>query len=807
MKSKLTLVTPAVEFLQFRSSTNLIKLLGYLSQPNADIPENVVRNLIETSELPVIKDHENLFDFDEDVWNSFAQLNCEINWLNFIVPETVDPQQENISNDLRPDSFARELADVLSINDAILEDIKITGNNSLLFFSEINSLLKDEKVFKSFINTSSEIADILINILQDDSEVIRHSRKYITEGYWEWIFPSLCMAYINYLDEDNSLDIETNFSLISEKRAADEMVGLCSLLMLQWLSIADFKNTKYATCFAKYYAMIKCINHENRLSKGILSLFLATAEKESEDSLSHSLVNEDYNSDVRAVVFSIIATHLYLRPKAYEVLIDALFGQYHEIHESKIADLLHRPLQMLLANYLLNTTPTAQQASKSYFSFVEGINSTKVQKMINEVYIPGPNITALVSLIRNATPLTFWHDVFDAKDELISKLVELINIKNDKESFPQSLKFISPHEFDQNYFYLDPFPQYYKCISTLGINLLNNELSDSWLDFQYTRNFVEGAEALLKAGYTDYALVFLGYGLLRIKFGMIRQRSSVINENNYAFSVSLVNDFISKSEVWTGVEKHFLPFIDIILNSAQPISLAERLWLIGINEKFKVVRKNGSAEVIWINPTKPVSLSSECPQWFKDDENSISSLTNLLDAVNKLNNKENKNTEAWDIICTQSKLNRPYRDLLDELQAKAIMIFKPFFFACLSNIELRESVGRLKINLNTEKDFTLGAIAVFMKTVQSKAKHQDPEYEKLHAIAKDIDICHSKLITMIADINPKTISDFYFFTSLRNYSGHRDDHMKKLEATQVSWLYYYANIYFGEFYKLSQALD
>ena len=74
MKSKLTLVTPAVEFLQFRSSTNLIKLLGYLSQPNADIPENVVRNLIETSELPVIKDHENLFDFDEDVWNSFAQL-------------------------------------------------------------------------------------------------------------------------------------------------------------------------------------------------------------------------------------------------------------------------------------------------------------------------------------------------------------------------------------------------------------------------------------------------------------------------------------------------------------------------------------------------------------------------------------------------------------------------------------------------------------------------------------------------------------------------------------------------------------
>jgi hypothetical protein len=119
--------------------------------------------------------------------------------------------------------------------------------------------LKDEKVFKSFINTSSEIGDMLINILQDDTEVIRHSRKYITEGYWEWIFPSLCMAYINYLDEDNSLDTEAYFSLISKKRAADEMAGLCSLLMLQWLSIADFKNTKYATCFAKYYAMIKCI--------------------------------------------------------------------------------------------------------------------------------------------------------------------------------------------------------------------------------------------------------------------------------------------------------------------------------------------------------------------------------------------------------------------------------------------------------------------------------------------------------------------------------------------------------------------
>ena len=79
------------------------------------------------------------------------------------------------------------------------------------FFSEINSLLKDEKVFKSFINTSSEIGDMLINILQDDTEVIRHSRKYITEGYWEWIFPSLCMAYINYLDEDNSLDTEAYF--------------------------------------------------------------------------------------------------------------------------------------------------------------------------------------------------------------------------------------------------------------------------------------------------------------------------------------------------------------------------------------------------------------------------------------------------------------------------------------------------------------------------------------------------------------------------------------------------------------------
>jgi hypothetical protein len=87
MKQKLSLVTPAIEFINYRSSKNLIQLLSYLSSPECVIPDDIVKKLKATAGDPIVASHESLFSFDDQLWSALSKTKFWIAWSELLDEE------------------------------------------------------------------------------------------------------------------------------------------------------------------------------------------------------------------------------------------------------------------------------------------------------------------------------------------------------------------------------------------------------------------------------------------------------------------------------------------------------------------------------------------------------------------------------------------------------------------------------------------------------------------------------------------------------------------------------------------------
>ena len=106
--------------------------------------------------------------------------------------------------------------------------------------------------------------------------------------------------------------------------------------------------------------------------------------------------------------------------------------------------------------------------------------------------------------------------------------------------------------------------------------------------------------------------MFLGYGLLHTflddTLGLLDFWSSEHKANR--FSVSQVNDFITKPEVWPRVEKAFLPFIFVISELDEDQSIHMKTWMNNLKKTMQGVQQK--PVVLQFSPLlSPIATSSQ----------------------------------------------------------------------------------------------------------------------------------------------------------------------------------------------------
>ena len=98
MSKHLNIVTPAIEFINYRSTSNLLKLLTYLSHQDCNIPENIIDQLKENANYPIIADIDSVLLFDKRLWSAINKINFSTSWTKLLADEEV---KETVSKDVK----------------------------------------------------------------------------------------------------------------------------------------------------------------------------------------------------------------------------------------------------------------------------------------------------------------------------------------------------------------------------------------------------------------------------------------------------------------------------------------------------------------------------------------------------------------------------------------------------------------------------------------------------------------------------------------------------------------------------------
>jgi hypothetical protein len=816
MNTKVVPLNASTKFLMDRTTKNLIDFLkdGTISS-NED--SNLVTQLLNDINKPMLMDHKNLFEFDKELWSVLSQLNIVVPWLQFkdepqalkVTPHLGlnlvndgDNKNTNIQSEALEQSTISP-ATLELITEAVLHDeLERAARNSqsdhiLKFFYEINEYVCELDLFKKNIEYSKEISKLLVDLAIQKKSLHPLEKGRLNASSWDWLFPTLCSAYAAFTIKtaseipvhnggaDENLVFEKNKNINIEKEgAAYEAVGLYSILMLSLLALNGVNELQKVTRSIFLY-LKKChfINDEDPTIGMILNVCDTTPGSSSKVTLE----SLDTYVTIFSLFMSIHDATRFIRPDAYATFVHAYLDEQWEVAESKLEHIMYQPVHSILSAYLYAKSDEVSQ-SKNIFSLFKTFDRDDIIRLIVKRTATGPDYRFSQYILKNLNN-DYWSSEDQYFHEVNSLAIDYVRRLNEKfiqTGFPEHSNLAGSIDDLE---YIRVFPSHYDCISTLAIPLSSSEFGqDNFHGTSPTERYVAGARTLAESGYTKHALVFLSYGLMRICL-----RIASLDGNT--FSVKQVHEFISLPKIEKHLEQFFIPSMRFVFNNCLDLPHATKIWITALLEKFNEDGIDASSYII--NREKLAPVLFNVPIWFSNEgESLINSIHEYKNATDKYTGKD------WTRFYLSKDLRSKLRNISESLESVVIELFRPYINLCKTNSSIKLSLAGLSDTSEMRFDsITLGWIERFLRRI-IKAIKDDPKASAifLKAVQKE-NYLMGKAIYRMQQLNIATVDSFNNYRVIDNSLSHRESGVGNagvLNKSQSDWLISYAVSDFAE---------
>lgn len=826
MNTNVVPLNAATKFLMDRTTKNLIDFLKD-SAISSSHDSSLVTQLLTDVDKPVLADHENLFEFDKELWSVLSQLNIYVPWWQFADREvalelaaaiefmdkpllslvsdsdtpnmttSVESAESTEISSLTPDQLKETVAEYTVHN----EEQKSSPDTTLSFFNEVNEHINKSDIFKKNIKYAKEISQLLVDLVIEKKSVSKVEKRSLTSSSWDWLFPTVCAGYAAFLitntlsmsvstnAEGENLGIEENKKVSSEEAgAAFEAVGFFSILMLSLLALNGVESLHSVTR-PIYFYLKKCQFIDDEAPA--VQLVLTMCDTTTGSSAKVTVESLDMYVGIFSSVMTITEATRFIRSDAYFTFVQAYLEEKWEVADSKLEQIMYQPIHSILSTYLYADDEEAAELMNRFLLFKKADKSQTV-KLIGKYIVTGPDRRFSQYILKNMN-----HEYWDSDNQYFYELNSLtvdyaqqLNKEFIKSGFPASSNLA---ENVDDLGYIRVFPSHYDCISTLAIPLSSSEFyQDNFHESSPTDRFVAGARTLADAGYPIHALVFLSYGLMRVCLQIVSRYES-------NFSVQQVQGFISRPEIAEHLEQYFIPSIRFISNNCPDLPFATKIWIDALLERFHADGIDVNAYIAGQEKLTPVLIS--IPKWFSNEEESlINSIHDYKNVTEKFIGKD------WPRFFIAKDLRSKLRSISESLESVAIDLFRPYFNLCKSDNATKSALIKLSDTSEIRFDsLTLGWIQRFLKRI-TNAMNDDLKASAvfLEAVQKG-SYPLGKAIYRMQQLNTAAADSFDHFRVIDNSLSHRESkvrHPGVLNKSQSDWLISYAISDFAEIYDL-----
>lgn len=776
MESQLYLVTPLVQYQKDKNSINFIRLLNSFGSKAKIQDSDCLKDDVVSS---IQINHENFRNFDQDLWRSLSKLDLAISWYKFAEDNTdildvMGPLDEKISE------IRDQVIESLKEEDRIKKELIKEEDGFLIYFAEINSLLKDKKEFEHPLKLSKELSTYLKEITYSADEKAEIQKKpYLPDQFWDWFYPIACSIYSAFLENASKDE--------NEKRILIEAQCLNSWLCLSLIAVTKVSKQKYFEGPANnFLGNIKFFNtHFTKILCALVS------DKDCEDPEKvERPISQSYAEHwllISSIIFPTIFSSKFILSITYDVLIDSFIDDSYEIWDTEVEVILYKPIESLLYSKFLISKDDVS-LTKIYKDSPNLINLIETLKEDNLVNLSVKSCKKLL----NEMAFSYWDedDPYFALEAVSKYFVEICNKSHKKNGIPYKLS-LSPGKFDGHRAY----PSYFESISTIGINLDQYLFSSIYDGTNATERLVAGASSISDAGLVDHALIFLGYGLVKISLGFTS------NE----FSIREVNKFISKPEISSRLDRTLLPFLKLCLISNVNIPLSNRIWI----ENILYKNKKGDLHLVDLDRAEIESFKVhnliKIPSWFSEDDDALVKNLNDYRAIANRNNQMSE--EQWNRYSIQNNIRGILYEISTSLELVSKNLFEKVYLLNKAESKFQSILKKADIDLRLEGELDLGAIDYFINRINRTNKKDPKIVKEIISVANEYDPSIGKFIFQAKDVHDGVIKSFQHFRDIDNlYISHKIDKKKPsnnvIPQSEANWLFSYAVSDFQYIYRL-----
>ena len=780
MNNEIHLVTPFDQFKNTRNSKNFISFLEYLGKikkiPIEDFKELEIINLVEIN-------HQNFKEFNTELWSALDKLDLSIEWYKYI--EKKDSSKEECEPEDKNLTIAREnVFELIKREDDIKKDLMEKESTFLLYFSEINELLKSNKDFELPLRLAKEISEYLKEITFSEKNNLKKIKNHISDELWDLIYPNICNIFIKFLEEENIKD-----ELEMEVRLSLEFQCLNSWILLSWISITKITSDKIFNQPSNNF-LEKCKHIRTPLLDALNGL---VEDLKNESKKEHNQPSKEYVDIwimISASMLLFTNSRSFVISKAYDVVIDSFLEYAYEIWYTDIEEIVYKPIELLLASFFeeenINDNPMVQRL------YNKKINFDKITKLASESTNREFSEKFCKKLLNDNSCFS-WEDdqAFHILNKVSECYVSICNRKFKEDGIPHKLNLElnsdTPHK---------PYAKYFECISTIGINLSTNLHNDIYYQTNPTERIVTGARIISDAGLTDHALSFLGYGLLKISLN-----PKPLNN----FSISEVSRFINDPKISLRIDKILLPFLKLIIVANEHISISNKIWINNILMRYK----SADIHLIDFNRDQLNSFKDQnqfkIPAWFSEEDHV---LIQNLHSYRGISNRNNEmNIEQWRRLCHNNNARSMMIEISQSIESVILELFLKTYTLIQAEKVFRETLKNSGIDLKTDRPLDLGFVEFFMFNIKKISHQNSLSVIEIIDVANTFDLSIGKAIFKIKNSHDGVIKSLQHFRNIDNlYFSHKIDRKNPgnniMPQSEANWLYTYATTDLANIYEL-----
>lgn len=777
MESQLYLVTPLKQYHKDKNSKNLIRLLNSFENKAQIQGSDYLDDEVGSG---ILINHENFRKFDQDLWSSLSKLDLAIGWHKFsekdtYILEVMRPLDEKIS-EIRDKVF-----ESLKEEDRIKQELMKEEEGYLIYFAEINSLLKDKKEFEHSLKLSKELSSYLREITYSAVTKVKSQKKpYLPDEFWDWFYPIACSVYSDFLENASKEE--------NEKRLLIEAQCLNSWLCLSLIAVNKVNKQKYFEGPANNF-LSKIKFFDTPFTKILYEL---ASDKDDENSGNiEEPISQGYVENwllISGIIFPTIYSSKLILSITYDVVIDSFIDDSYEVWDTEVENILYKPIESLLFSKFLISEDDAS-LKKLYKDLADFTNLLDILKDDHQVNLSAKSCKKLL----NEMAFSYWDEdnPYFALEAVSAYYVKICNENHKRNGIPYKLN-LTPDKFEGH----KAYPKYFESISTIGINLDQYLSSSIYEGTNATERLVAGANSISDAGLIEHALVFLGYGLVKISLGFTSS-----NE----FSIREVNKFISKPEILSRLDQTLYPFLKLCLICNVNIPLSNRIWIENILSKNKKV----DLHLVGLDRAEIESFKVhhliKIPPWFSEEDDALIKNLNDYRAIANRNNQMSE--EQWNRYSIQNNIRGILYEISTSLELVAKNLFEKVYLLNKTESKFQNSLKKADVDLRLDGDLDLGAIDYFINRIKKANKKDAKIVNEIIAVANEYDQSIGKCIFLIKDLHDGNMKSFQHFRDIDNlYISHKIDKKKPsnnvIPQSEANWLFSYAISDFHYIYRL-----